>query len=170
MSRAFRREVQYAAEVDAIWRMLCDRAAWEAKYAAVGASDVRWLTFEVTAEAATITSERTVPADIPAAARSVVGDSARVTQTEQWRRTADGLQAELDVSTRGAPGGTTGTMRVTPDPDVPGYSRWAVNLTIAVPVPLLGGKLERVMEAELDRNFRAEEPVIGRWLADLDGT
>lgn len=162
MSKSFTNNDHYTADVDGMWAMITDRSYWEQKYAELGATDVEWRTFDVTDSAFTITTVRAVAANLPSVAKRVIGDTAVVTQTERWRREGDALSCDIEIATKNAPGGTTGTMSVVPAGD---GSDWLADFTIKVSLPLVGGKLEGVMHQETAANFRHEKAFNDRWLA-----
>lgn len=161
MSKKFENIDTYNASVDALWAMLSDKQYWEDKYAAMGATDFEWKTFNAADDTLTVSSSRKVDANLPSAAKKIVGDKAEVTQTENWRREGDSLVCDISILTKGAPGGTTGQMRIEPSGT---ESRWSADFTISINIPLLGKKLEGVMYDETSVNFATEKEFNDRWL------
>lgn len=162
MSKQFSNVDTYNTTVDGLWAMLSDKDYWEQKYASTGATDFEWKTFNVADDTLTVSSVRKVAANLPSAAKKIVGDKAEITQTENWRRDGDGLACDINILTKGAPGGTTGTMKVTP---AGGTVSWSADFTITVKVPLMGKKLEGVMFDETSENFKTEKAFNDDWLA-----
>jgi hypothetical protein len=162
MSKSFTNTDHYPADVDAMWAMVTDRAYWEAKYQTLGASNVVWNSFDVTDDAFTISTVREVAANLPSVAKKVIGETAVVTQTERWRRGGGRCDCDITIETKGAPGGTSGTMAIVPSGD---GSDWSADFTIKVSVPLVGGKLEGIMRDETATNFAAEKTFNDQWLA-----
>lgn len=162
MSTKFNNVDSYDASPDQIWDMLSDQSYWEEKYNAAGAQNLEWQTFNAGEDTLTISSVREVAANLPSAAKKVIGETAVITQTENWTRSGDQLTCTISITTKGAPGGTEGTMSVKPSS---AGSSWAADFVISVPIPLLGKKLEGIMNDETGNNFAAEKTFNDNWLA-----
>ena len=109
------------------------------------------------------TSVRDVEAYVPKFAQKIIGETAQITQTEKWTRNGEELSCEIEILTKGAPGGTRGTMSVRPAGK---GSSWSSDYDIKVSIPLLGGKLEKTMYEELGKGFLEEKTFNDKWLAD----
>ena len=162
MSKKFNNVDSYAGSPDQIWAMLSDQAYWEGKYESLGASNLQWKTFNAGDTSLTVSSVREVAANLPAAAKKVIGETAEITQTEEWTKSADGLACTISITTKGAPGGTDGTMAVKADG---AGSTWSADFDIKVSIPLLGKKLEGIMQEETAENFKKEKTFNDDWLA-----
>lgn len=162
MSKKFNNVDSYAGSPDQIWAMLSDQAYWEQKYQTLGASNLEWKTFNATEGALTVSSVREVAANLPAAAKKIIGETAEVTQTEEWTRSGGELSCKITITTKGAPGGTDGSMSVKPDGK---GSTWVADFDIKVAIPLLGKKLEGIMLEETGANFAKEKGFNDEWLA-----
>ncbi|MDP3971839.1 MAG: DUF2505 domain-containing protein [Candidatus Nanopelagicales bacterium] len=162
MSKDFHNTDPYAGTPDQMWAMLSDQDYWQQKYDALGATDLQWHRFNADESTLAISSTRQVPANLPGFAKKIIGETALVTQSENWRRDGDQLACDIEITTKGAPGGTTGTMKVTPDGN---GSTWTADFTIKVSIPLVGGKLENLMLNETQESFRAEKEFNDAWLA-----
>lgn len=162
MSDTFKNTDQYAATPDQLWAMLCDQSYWNAKYAALGATDVQWIQFEPGDAELTLSSTREVAANLPGFAKKVIGETASVTQTEHWKRNGDHLSCQIEIATHGAPGGTHGTMSVTPNP---AGATWTADFETKIQIPFLGHKVEHLMHDETAETFRVEKQFNDSWLA-----
>lgn len=162
MSKKFNNVDTYSASIDQIWAMLSDQSYWESKYTELGATNLQWKTFNVGESALTVSSVREVAANLPAAAKKVIGETAEITQTEEWTKDDNGLNCTISIATKGAPGGTDGTMTVK---SVDGNATWTADFDIKVNIPLLGKKLEGVMFEETGQNFANEKVFNDNWLA-----
>lgn len=162
MSKKFTNVDSYDASVDQVWAMLSDRAYTEGKYAALAAENFEWITFNASEDALTLSSVRSVEANVPAAVKKVIGEKAVVTQTEKWTRSGDALSGTVEVLTKGAPGGITGTMSVKPQG---AGVVWDLDFEIKVPIPLLGGKFEQTALDETTANTAAEKVYNAEYLA-----
>ena len=154
---------QYDASVDKIWEMLQDQAYWDAKYAALGATNLEWLEFSPTGDSLTVSSVRHVVANLPSAAKKIIGETAEVTQTEEWTRTGDELHSKITVTTKGAPGGFNGSGKIVPSDQ---GSAWSTDMDIKISIPLLGKKLEGAAYDETGENFIKEKDFNDKWLAE----
>ena len=163
MSKKFNNVDSYAGSPDHVWAMLSEQGYWEGKYEALGASNLQWKTFNVSDDSLTVSSVREVAANLPSAAKKIIGETAEVTQTENWTKSGDDLTCQISITTKGAPGGTDGTMTVTP---AAGGCTWTSDFDIKVSIPLLGKKLEGIMFDETGENFVKEKAFNDEWLAN----
>ena len=154
---------QYAASTDQIWAMLQDQAYWDAKYAALGATNLEWLEFNATGDTLRVSCVRHVVTHLPSAAKKFIGETAEVTQTEEWTRSGDGLTSKITINTKGAPGGFTGSSKIAPSD---AGSSWSTDLDIKVAIPLLGKKLEGAAYDETGDNFIKEKDFNDKWLSE----
>ena len=74
-------------------------------------------------------------------------------RTENWRPADDGYTAELKVTIQGAPASLKGTITLTPDG---AGSVFAVKADAVVPVPMFGGKIEKVIVEQLTELLERE--------------
>ena len=98
---------------------------------------------------------------IPSFARRIVGDETRVIQEESWDA-AQGA-ADLDVQIPGKPGGIRG--RITLSSDGGSGTVESFDGVATIRVPLVGGKLEGLIEQLFTAGMDAEHAVGTRWLA-----
>jgi len=112
----------------------------------------------------TLTSVRVLPADLPAPAKSLVGDTITVTETQVWSAPGPdgGRTATVTVKFSG-PMGFTGTLELaatqTGNTTITSRGKFTAN------VPFIGGKIEKVAAEQTQRYLSAEERVAGEWLA-----
>lgn len=163
MSKKFSNTDQYDADLDAMWAMQTTKEWWQAKYESLGATNIEFTTFDASDTSFTIVSERDAPADLPGFAKKIVGDTNHVTQTEKWTRNADAATATIEILVKNVPGGTTGTMSITPSGD---GTVWQSDFDIKVSIPMVGGKLEDVLKKEYGSNFKQEKVFNDTWLAN----
>ena len=146
-----------------MWEMLQDQGYWDAKYAALGATNLEWLEFNPTGDTLKVSSVRHVVANLPSAAKKVIGETAEVTQTEEWTRAGDELTAKIAIATKGAPGGFTGSSKISPTDT---GSSWSTELDIKISIPLLGKKLESAAYDETGDNFIKEKEFNDKWISE----
>jgi hypothetical protein len=105
---------------------------------------------------------RTLPADMPSFARSIVGETLTITEHQIWgpaqERSCDG-QFDVQFS---APLTFKGTVQMNYD----GSSTTVVTAgEIKAAVPFVGGKVERLALEQTERYLRKEEEFARLWLA-----
>lgn len=109
-----------------------------------------------------ITNTRLLPADLPAPAKSLVGDTITVTETQKW-----------------GPAQEDGSRRATVTVEFSGPMKFEGNLYLApsesgaemtttgkftASVPFIGGKIEKVASEQTSRYLTAEEKIANQWL------
>lgn len=112
----------------------------------------------------TLTSVRVLPADLPAPAKSLVGDTITVTETQAWSApNPDGSRSATVTVEFSGPMGFTGTLQLTPGQG--GNTSITTRGTFTANVPFIGGKIEKVAAEQTQRYLVAEERVAGEWLS-----
>lgn len=107
-----------------------------------------------------VSVDQVMPAEgIPSFARKIVGDEIEVLQREQWSGTS---QAALDVSIPGKPGHLKGSITLA---EQGGQTVETVAGEVKVHIPVLGGKLEKLIADLLGSALRSEHRVGQAWLA-----
>lgn len=147
----FRHELTYDAPPDVVFAMLADPAFREAACDSPGviSADV---TVERSGEGFTLTVDRVQRTDdLPSFARTFAGDSTRAIQREEW---ADVHRGTLRIDAPGKPSEVTGT--ITLEADGTG-TREVVELDLKVKVPLLGGKLEKLLAEQVRAGLEVEQ-------------
>jgi hypothetical protein len=108
-----------------------------------------------------VTVDQTQPASgIPSFARKIVGDEIHIVQTESWDSPDT---AELLVQIPGKPGQFRGTIAISGDAS---GTIETVAGDIKVSLPLVAGKLEKLIGDMLGAALRTENQVGRTWLAD----
>ncbi|MEJ7775607.1 MAG: DUF2505 domain-containing protein [Nocardioidaceae bacterium] len=154
----FQHVLSYDAAPDRVFAMLADPAFREA---ACAAQDVISADVEVTTTGNGFTLvidqlQRTD--DLPGFARTFAGDSTQAIQREVW---ADSTGGTLEIEAPGKPSSATGTITLRP---VGSGTEEIVELEIKVKVPLIGGKLEKLMAEKVRNGMDAEQTVGVEWL------
>jgi hypothetical protein len=96
---------------------------------------------------------------LPGFARKIVGDRTRVIQSERWQAERS---ADLEVEIPGKPGHIRG--RTTLSADGPGTVE-TFEGTATISIPLVGGRLEGLIEKLFIAGMDNEQRVGARWLA-----
>lgn len=153
-------ELRYEAPPEAVYAMLTDPSFRERVCDRSRA--IEWDVDVVETRGGTqVTVERShgIP-DLPGFARKFVGDSIRLAQQETW---TDHTHAAFLLSIPGKPGQLDGSATLTTEGD---GTLHTISGDLKVGVPLVGGKLEGLVDGYLRKAFRVEQRVGETWLAD----
>jgi len=156
----FRTELAYYASRDEVFAMLSDPAFREQVVEAqeVVSADVR---LTPTDDGFTLISDQVQNTqDLPAIAKKFAGDTTQAVITEEWSSHTAG---SVSITAPGKPTAASGTIRLAPDGD---GTVEIVELDVKVKVPLVGGKLEKLMADTIESGFRVEHTVGRAWLQD----
>jgi uncharacterized protein YndB with AHSA1/START domain len=155
----FRHELRYHASPADVFEMLADPAFREA---ACAAQDVISAEVQVVREGngfrLTIDQEQKTD-DLPGFARTFAGDSTRAIQREEW---ADSTGGTLRIDAPGKPSEVKGTITLRPEGS---GTVEIVELELRIKVPLIGGKLEKLLAERVAAGMDAEHGVGVPWLA-----
>jgi hypothetical protein len=107
---------------------------------------------------ARVVLHQTVPSDaIPSFLRAMLPGDLMIRRTEIWRGYRGNVEAEVD----GAPGTITGVMSL--EPDGTGCVLGS-QLTVEVPLPLIGGKVEKLVSDNIASLLESEHQFTVTWL------
>jgi hypothetical protein len=149
----FRHEQTYDASPAEVFAMLADPAFREASCVA---QDV--ISAEVVLErrgngfSLTIDQEQRTD-DLPAFARTFAGSSTRAILREEWEDTTGGT---LRIDAPGKPSQVSGTITLRPEGS---QTREIIELDLTIKVPLVGGKLEKLLAEKITAGLDAEHEV-----------
>lgn len=155
----FHQELEYDASPAEVYAMLSDPAFREAVCEA-GDSVRHEVTITPDGDGMSVSVDQVQPAaGIPSFAKKIVGDEIEILQREEWSSPTD---ATLEVSIPHKPGHLKGT--VTLRENGTGTVE-TVDAEIKVHIPMLGGKLEKLIADLLGSALRSEHRVGKGWLA-----
>lgn len=155
MSRIKQELVYPGADVDQVLQMLLTPGFREA----VCDAQKHMLGREVTVEGSKVTvDQRQDAGNIPSFAKKFVGAELQIVQSEVW----DGPHGDITVTIPGKPGAISGTADVRQDGD---RVVETVVLDIEVNIPLVGGKIAKMIAEKLQKTLDVEEATGRRWLA-----
>lgn len=155
---------RFRQPVEQLVAMYFTRRYHEAKYQKIGATGVEILDVKDTPELFEICVRYCVSSDapLPDFAKKVVGDTITVTQTDRWNRKA--LTGELKIDIKGAPVKVSAQMRLKPE------GSGCVNAfvwDVTCAIPLIGGKIERVLLEDLkvkaERDGKISQALLDHW-------
>jgi Protein of unknown function (DUF2505) len=143
-------ELPYDASPDEVHAMLTDPAFREEaclRMRVLRAS----ATAQETAAGTVVTIDQVQPAQgLPSFATKLVGDEIRIVQEETW---TDGRRADVHVSIPGKPGEMVGTAVLE---ETDGGTVERIDLEIRVRIPLVAGKIEKLVADMLRKALEAE--------------
>lgn len=155
----FHQELEYDASPAEVYAMLSDPTFREAVCEA-GASVRHEVSITPRGEALSVTVDQVQPAEgIPSFAKKIVGDEIEIQQREEWSSATD---ASLEVSIPHKPGHLKGTVTLRENGS---GTVETVDAEIKVHIPMLGGKLEKLIADMLGSALRSEQRVGKAWLA-----
>lgn len=153
----------YPATPDALIEMMRNREYVTAKYVALNDRKTEILQLDPTADGVIFKVDREVDANLPDIAKKVLGDTNQLVQSEVWKKSGSGYAAEVLIDSPGKPVKITGTMSI--QPASPTTSTWTVDFEIKASVPLIGGKIEKIVADETQANLVKEYEFNKGWLA-----
>lgn len=158
----FRTELAYDASPDEVFTMLADPAFREqvAQAQEVVSVDVR-ITPGDEGFSLVSTQEQNTQG-LPAIAKKFAGDTTKVVVTEDW---ASRTRGRVTITAPGKPTTVGGTVSLAPDGD---GTVQVVELDVKVKVPVLGGKLEKLLVDSIEKGYAVEHTVGRAWLAGAD--
>lgn len=154
----FRRELAYEATPDEVFAMLADPAFRE-KVAA--AQDVVSVDVTITPQGtgfSLVNDQVQDTAGLPAIAKKIAGDTTRAVIREEW---SDATAGTIEITAPGKPTKAVGTLTLVSSGTGTTYVQ---DLDVNVKVPLVGGKLEKVMADNIDEGLSVEHSVGIAWL------
>jgi Protein of unknown function (DUF2505) len=149
---------RYPASPERMREVLTDQQYLRDKLRAVGGPGAELVSREQNDHGVTVVLHQAVPEDaLPSFLRSVLSGDLTIRRTETWTGSGGNVHAVVD----GAPGTVSGTMRLDPDPA--GCVLGAA-LSAEVGLPLIGGRVEKVITDSVSRLMEAEYQFTLEWL------
>jgi hypothetical protein len=153
-----RHELTYDAAPEAVLAMLTDPAYWDKVAEATGAlSSTATVSTDADGTRVVVDQEQAVQG-VPSFAKKFVGESTRAINTFRWQ----GTSAAYVVETPGKPTSMSGTATIAPRG---AGSTLTYDLDVKASVPLIGGKLEKLVVDLTTEGFIKEQAVGAAWLA-----
>ena len=153
-----RHELAYDAPPDDVLAMLTDPLFWDKVADATGALSSKATVGADGAATRVVIDQEQEVAGVPSFAKKFVGDSTRAITTQVWT----GRQATFQVETPGKPTSINGTATVAENG---AGSTLTYDLEVKASVPLIGGKLEKLVVELTTAGFEKEQAVGAAWLA-----
>jgi hypothetical protein len=153
---------EFPADAFRTFGVLTDRDYIEAKCAATGSLRTRIEISGDAGSAITVRTERVLPANVPAVAKSFVGETIDVTEIQEWSAPdADGTRSAI-VTVR-----FSGPLRFEGTADLRPTAQGCTIQTIGrltAKVPFVGGTIEEEAARQTEKYLRVEESLAAEWL------
>jgi hypothetical protein len=152
-----RHELTYRAPLGDVFAMLIDTAYWDRVAVATGALSSTATVETVAGEFRVVIDQDQPVAGVPSFAKKFVGDSARAIKRQTWT----GHTSTFVVETPGKPTTMAGTAVLEERGETTVLS---YDLEVRASVPLIGGKLEKLVVGLTTDGFEKEQAVGADWL------
>jgi hypothetical protein len=155
----------FDAPVERVFEMMTDPASHVAKAKRAGHQDIDIVEEQRDETGLLIRIARTVHLELPGFAKKVLQPKNRIISTDEWRDNGDGTYGGT-FSTEfksGAPIDLKGSTKIAPDGD--DKTTYEVEIDVSVKVPMLGKKLEKWAEGDVEEQLENEFAAGDEWLA-----
>lgn len=152
-----RHEIRYDAPATDVLAMLHDATFWDRVAEATGARDNSTTVSEEGGRTKVVVDQQQDVVGVPAFAKKIVGDTTRAVKTQVW----NGSTGSFVVETPGKPTHISGQATVT---DAGTGSVLVYDLEVKASVPLVAGKLEKLVGELTAEGFDKEAAVGAAWL------
>ncbi|MGO4255879.1 DUF2505 domain-containing protein [Marmoricola sp. RAF53] len=153
-----RHVLSYAASPDDVRAMMTDPAYWDQVAVATGALSSAATVSTAGDDTTVVVDQEQAVQGVPSFAKKFVGESTRAINTAVWT----GLSATYVVETPGKPTSMAGSIAITA---AGAGSTLTYDLDVKASVPLIGGKLEKLVVDLTTEGFDKEQAVGTAWLA-----
>jgi len=155
-----RHEISYDAPLADVFAMLSDPAFRRASADARGVISTDVVTIIPAGEGIGVHIDQVEPTEgVPGFAKKFAGETTRVVQTEEWSSPAGGT---ISIQTPGKPTSISGTLALA---ESGGRTTETLDVEVKVKVPLIGGKLEKLMADLVAQGMDKEHGAGTAWLA-----
>ncbi|PVZ10046.1 DUF2505 domain-containing protein [Actinomycetospora cinnamomea] len=164
MPRRITHRATWDAPARDVYSLLVDEDHLRARLQEMGGNDPALLEHAVDGSGARVRLRQAVPVQfLPSVIRRFTGDDLVLDRVETWRpRDGGGYDGTFEVTVRGLPGSLTGTQRLT---DAGDGAVTEVEGEADVPVPLVGGRIEGIVNEQVNGLLDTEDEFTRRRLA-----
>jgi hypothetical protein len=171
MPRSFDMSADYEGSVEEVHRTFSERDYWLARLEYSGVDESKLESMKVGGESGAggtidvVTMQVMHSHNLPGVVTQVHRGDLCIRREECWGPITDGVAtASLAGSIVGAPANLSGTAELSPVPETRG-SRLTCRLTVHVRIPLIGGKLEKLIGGYLATVLADEQRFTTTWIA-----
>jgi len=155
----------YANDTDTVFSVLKDASFLIKKFESTGAKNISIPVCEEKNNTYVITRKLDLPANPPGFAKKFVKAMNTVTATDTWHSYDGGKKdGTFDISIKGLPVSITGTLCLNPTKQGCDY---IVEFDAKVHIPLIGKKIEKLIESDTRANLEMDYQFTKAYLANL---
>lgn len=160
MPSRFEHRASFPAPVATVYLVLVDQAFLTARLRDIGGKGAALLDHTTTSDDAAYKLRQGVDASkLPSAVRSITGGDLVVEREERWR----GHESRGRATITGVPAQITSHGRLT---DRGATTELVLSAEVKVSIPLIGGKIEKVVAEQVTKLLAAESEYAEKWLAE----
>ncbi|OBI85151.1 DUF2505 domain-containing protein [Mycobacterium sp. 1245805.9] len=171
MPHSFELSAEYEESVEEVHRAFQEEGYWRARLADIPVDEARLESLRVggesgqdgTVEAVTLQVVRSH--NLHAVVKQLHRGDICIRRRETWGPVVDGTAAgSIAVTILGTPVDVSGPGELAPIPGSRG-ARLTCRITVQVRIPIIGGKVERMIGAQLDELMSREQRLTAEWIA-----
>jgi Protein of unknown function (DUF2505) len=159
MPSRFEHRATFPAPADTVYSTLVDEAFLTARLRDIGGKGAALLDHQTSDDTATYRLRQGVDAKhLPSAVRSILSGDLVVEREERWR----GHESAGRATINGVPAEIKSRSRLVPNGD---DTQLVTEAEVKVSIPLIGGKIEKVVAEQVTKLLAAEAEYAEKWLA-----
>jgi uncharacterized protein DUF2505 len=163
MTSRFSHRASYPTPVDTTFTTLVDEAYLTERLDAIGGKDATLLAHARKDEEVAYRIRQGVDAQrLPSAVRSILGGDLVVEREERWRPDGANVVSHSKVTISGVPAEITARSRLVSAGE---GCELVTDAEVRVSIPLVGGKIEKVVAEQVTKLLAAEAEFAEKWLA-----
>ncbi|MBB3037501.1 DUF2505 domain-containing protein [Hoyosella altamirensis] len=162
MARRTEYHKEFPFPAEKVFTAIATKQYWEDRLAAVGGTNARVTSFSADDSGITVELEQFIPrSKLPSVAQTVIKNDMVIERKESWTKFDGTSTGELFATMKGGPGNVKGTRTLKADGD-----RSVVDATVEgrVSVPIVGGKLEKLVLQSLVDLYEKEDKFTADWI------
>ena len=166
MPRPFDVAAVTSAAMQEVFAAFSSRRYWLDRLAAYGGDSMTLDSLDVdSGGAVAVASTQDLRHDLlPGGIAKILPGDLKVLRTEIWRPVAeDRVLGEVHIAARGVPASGVGSAVLAPDGS---GSRLTLSGTVEIKIPLVGGRIEKLIAAQIAEQIPEVQRFTTRWIAD----
>jgi Protein of unknown function (DUF2505) len=164
MATSLEHRSSFAATAGVLYETLVDKAFLTARLRDIGGKGAALLEHSSDGDRTTFRMRQGVDAaKLPGAIRKILNGDLVVQREERWRSEDGGYTAASTVKIDGVPGDISARSRIAGKDS---GAALAISAQVKVSIPLIGGKLEKVVAEQVSKLLAAEAEYAEKWLAE----
>jgi hypothetical protein len=164
MATKLQHPVTYPLRLERVRAAVSDRAYWEALAASVEKSPGEVKSVEVSGDRVTVELTQRIPSDkLPSVVTSLVSGDLAIERTMSWTFSDTAADGTFRATVPGTPATTDGSFRLREDGET---TVAEFDGSVTVKIPLVGGKIEKLISQNMLTLFDAERDFTVAWDAE----